>query len=200
MGITGRTFAVFTLVSIMPAAQSNGQTEAKPEVMISLHNVAHVSAATVDEAMAVVVGIFRIAGIRVLWRDARADVAVIIARPPYPHSIRDATFALGYALRTNLKPSRVAFALADRIGDTARGLGLRDDVVLGIAMAHEVGHLLLPDNSHAASGIMRREWSQSDYQKARLGQLMFTDAEARLMRAEVARWGPTRPPDGDPVQ
>ena len=59
-------------------------------------------------------------------------------------------------------------------------------LVLGLTMAHEVAHLLLPDESHSADGLMRSAWNASDYWKARLGQLRFTDEEAQLMRDRLS--------------
>ena len=53
-------------------------------------------------------------------------------------------------------------------------------------MAHEVAHLLLPYESHSVDGIMRSAWNASDYWKARLGQLLFTDEEAQLMRDRLS--------------
>jgi hypothetical protein len=68
----------------------------------------------------------------------------------------------------------------------ARGLGVPHHLVLGMTMAHEVAHLLLPNNGHSPSGIMRDSWTQSDYKKAGLGQLFFTKEQARLMRDALA--------------
>ena len=181
-----RTVAL-TLVSIIRAVDANAQNETRPELTLSLQNVAQVPAAEADEAKEILVRIYRSAGIEVHWKDIEADITVIIRPPPHPRAIRDSRFALGYAPRTKLKASRIAFVLADRTADTARGLGMEHYVLLAITMAHEVGHLLLPEGSHAVNGIMRRDWTQSDYQKARLGQLLFTEAEGRLMRVELAR-------------
>jgi hypothetical protein len=182
-----RTVVVLTLVSIVRAVDANAQNETKPEVTLSLRNVAQVPAAEADEAKEILVSIYRFARIDVHWKDVEEDITVIVTPPPHPRAIRDSRFALGYAPRTKLKAGRIAFVLADRTADTARGLGMEHYVLLAITMAHEVGHLLLPYGSHAANGIMRRDWTQSDYQKARLGQLLFTEAEGRLMRAELAR-------------
>jgi hypothetical protein len=182
-----RTVVVFTLVSIIRAVDASAQKEAMPELTLSLQNVAQIPAAEADEAKEILVRIYRFAGIDLHWKDVDADITVIFRPPPHPRAIPDSGFALGYAPRSKLKAGRIAFVLADRTADTARGLGMEHYVLLAITMAHEVGHLLLPDGSHAVNGIMRGDWTQSDYQKARLGQLLFTEAEGRLMRAELAR-------------
>ena len=61
--------------------------------------------------------------------------------------------------------------------------------ILGHAMAHEIGHVLLRRESHSAGGIMRSVWSRSDLQKMSAGNLRFTPEEARRLRAGVVRRG-----------
>jgi hypothetical protein len=53
---------------------------------------------------------------------------------------------------------RIAYIFADRIGQTALQYLAKFDHGLGHAMAHEVGHLLLGDHSHAPAGLMTADW------------------------------------------
>jgi len=57
--------------------------------------------------------------------------------------------------------------------------------LLGLAMAHEFGHLLLGPKAHSAEGIMRANWSRRDMELGTKGQLHFTDQQALLIRADV---------------
>jgi len=57
--------------------------------------------------------------------------------------------------------------------------------LLGLAMAHEFGHLLLGPKAHSADGIMRANWSHSDMELGAKGQLRFTDQQAQRIRADV---------------
>jgi len=57
--------------------------------------------------------------------------------------------------------------------------------LLGLAMAHEFGHLLLGPKAHSAEGIMRANWSRRDMELGAKGQLRFTDQQVRLIRADV---------------
>src|SRR5262245_40080014 len=113
MAARGRTIAVLSTITIVLAVPSDAQT-GHPEVELSLQNLAQASANVVDDAKASVVRIFRLAGIDVRWKEANADILVVIVPPPHPH-IGDSRFALGYAPRTKLKADTVVFALADRI-------------------------------------------------------------------------------------
>jgi len=59
--------------------------------------------------------------------------------------------------------------------------------VLGHAIAHEIGHLLLNLESHSATGIMRGDWNLNDLRDIASGFLLFTPQQAEVIRAEVAR-------------
>ena len=185
---TGWTLLISTLVSlgssISAGAQPlNSQTRAsRPTLNLDLQNVAEVSTAVLAEAKETLTRIYQAAGIRVEWNTTGAGFTVILRRPPHPDAVRDSVFALGYAPGAKGERGHLAFVLADRVESTASGLGVPFHLVLGMTMAHEVAHLLLPYNSHSRDGIMRNDWTQSDYQKARLGYLFFTDGQAKLMR------------------
>jgi len=53
--------------------------------------------------------------------------------------------------------------------------------LLGFAVAHEVGHLLLGTNTHAAAGLMRAVWSRSDIQRNHPADWLFTAADSLAM-------------------
>jgi hypothetical protein len=59
------------------------------------------------------------------------------------------------------------------------------DVILGCAIAHEIGHLLLGQNSHSAFGIMKSRWSLDDLQLARKRGLRFTPEQAERIHGQV---------------
>ena len=60
--------------------------------------------------------------------------------------------------------------------------------VLGGAIAHEVGHLLLGDARHSASGIMSPGWGRLDLKRITQGRLRFSPEQTRRMeQAVVAR-------------
>ena len=70
---------------------------------------------------------------------------------------------------------------------TRRRTGVReidDVIVLAHAMAHEIGHLLLP-YGHSATGLMRANWDNADLRHALTGQLNFTIQQAESIRARL---------------
>jgi hypothetical protein len=60
-------------------------------------------------------------------------------------------------------------------------------VILGHAMAHEIGHVLLSLESHSPSGIMRAHWNMKDLLDGANGRLLFTASQSEIIRADVGR-------------
>ena len=58
--------------------------------------------------------------------------------------------------------------------------------LLGYAMAHELGHLLLGTNSHSPTGLMRADWRTRDLMGMAQGGLVFGDEQAQRMKAKLS--------------
>ena len=167
------------------AADAPQSPAPRPTLNLELRNMTTLSTAVLTEARETLTQIYHAAGIGVQWKTDGADVTVfVISRPP--PAVRLSSFALGYVPSHNGTRGRHAFVLADRIRNRSSELAVSLHLVLGLTMAHEVAHLLLPDESHSVDGLMRSAWNKSDYWKAGLGQLLFTDEEAQLMRDRLS--------------
>jgi len=105
-----------------------------------------------------------------------------------------ATTALGGAVGTREYRGRTAYVFYNRVERVARTYlnaprrGGMDDankvIVLAHAMAHEIGHLLLP-YGHSATGLMRADWDAKDMRLAVHGRLNFTSEQAELIRTRL---------------
>src|SRR2546430_2570599 len=58
-------------------------------------------------------------------------------------------------------------------------------IILGCAIAHEIGHLLLGSNSHSGSGVMKRRWDRKQFRQAMTGILLFTPEQTKRIQAEA---------------
>jgi hypothetical protein len=92
---------------------------------------------------------------------------------------------LGYSL---IDTSRAAGALAtvyvDRVQWLCAQARVPSAIIVGMAMAHEIGHLLLGTNAHGTAGLMRAVWSYRELQRRDPLDWTFTDGEAaRMIRA-----------------
>jgi hypothetical protein len=98
--------------------------------------------------------------------------------------------ALGDAL-VDMTTGSAVFATIyfQRVHLLARSAGTSDAVVLGYAIAHELGHLLLASHQHSESGLMRAAWGERDLRRARTDDWRFSapDAAAIHDRLEAAR-------------
>jgi hypothetical protein len=60
-------------------------------------------------------------------------------------------------------------------------------VILGCAMAHEIGHLLLHGGHHSEAGIMQGRWHAGSALLMAQNSLVFHPREAEMIRQELAR-------------
>ncbi len=63
----------------------------------------------------------------------------------------------------------------------------RLDRLLAVAIAHEVGHMLLPNGRHAKRGLMTAPWDSGHFRAASAGLLAFAADSALLIQREVAK-------------
>ena len=80
----------------------------------------------------------------------------------------------------------LATVYADRVASVARGAGIDSRRVLGLAIAHEIGHVLLNSNTHAVSGLMRADWSRNDLRRADPAAWYFLEPESADIRAAAS--------------
>jgi hypothetical protein len=107
-----------------------------------------------------------------------SEVIVRIVRAP--RVITDVE-VLGYS---HVDPYRrqgtLATVFADRVRALAARLRIDEGTLLGRAITHEVGHLLLGTLEHSETGLMRGAWQSAG---RRQSDWFFSSAEATRMRA-----------------
>ncbi|NIV33155.1 MAG: hypothetical protein GWN58_28010 [Anaerolineae bacterium] len=77
----------------------------------------------------------------------------------------------------------------DRVMEEARLVKLSPELVMGHILAHELGHILLPEDGHSRRGIMQAQLQDKDWERASLGALVFTGEQAEAIRAGVRARG-----------
>jgi hypothetical protein len=94
---------------------------------------------------------------------------------------------LGSAL-VNLqkRPSYLATVFVDLVEFVAGSAKMPFCRLLGRAIAHEIGHLLLNTNRHADQGLMRAVWSRAEIGQNDPADWVFRHDEAATIRAAAA--------------
>ena len=168
-----------------------------------VYDYAHVEACEWIGAKTEATRVLRSAGIEALWFHCPVtgqSPATMSAESPWnrltsslrilPQSMADraaqGTDAFGFAQQTTDGTlSYVANVFYHRVQSAAREFGVPRAVILGHALAHEVGHLLLGRDSHSPNGIMRALWTEKELLNASAGRLVFLPQQAAVMRTEV---------------
>ena len=166
---------------------------------IHIHAVEHALHVPVDvlnRARHEVSRIYALSGVEIVWDDAigatdstdlRARRLFLVIVPANRASGMAAVngSAMGAAVKSSDGHGRLAYIFYNRVEKVAANADLA--LVLGHAMAHEIGHLLLAPG-HAATGLMRADWTKDDFNQAKRGWLLFTaDQAAVLQRAATRR-------------
>ena len=98
--------------------------------------------------------------------------------------------ALGYSLFDANGVSGFATVYVDRVDWLAKRAQSPRAPVLGRAIAHEIGHLILRSNAHTESGLMREVWTAEQVVRNRREDWTFSaDQSGDLRSARLANMG-----------
>jgi hypothetical protein len=185
--------------------------ETSQAITIHVHNYARVAPKTLAEAEEVTTVIFREAGLETRWADSvvnteddpepfaghltysSADIQLSILPREMSDRLGLSNNVMGLVPGTD---AQVAFVFDSKVEDLFQKMlsayktghidrRVSESQILGIAIAHELGHLLLGLQGHSANGIMRGEWDLTDLRNAAFGMLLFTPEQAEVLRANA---------------
>ena len=151
-------------------------------LVIQITNVSGAPPAIVQAAQDEVTRLYADIGVPLEWSERQPSIRIILL----PYETGDLRLSekqvMGASVRT-AGGSLVAYAFYHRVRDLAHRYDVSTEQVLACAIAHELGHLLLPLRGHSADGLMRACWSRSEFQRAAHGQLRFSADEIAQIRA-----------------
>ena len=193
-----------TLNNISIPALANPATVTSPKTILRVYNYASVPPKVLARAEEETTIIFGEAGVLTLWLDCPISMAEFDRYPAcqqpsgpadlilriLPRSMAEREpsddSTLGFALpgRPGM-PGRIANVFYHRVREVAWRGQYFEFQILGNAMAHEIGHLLLGSMNHSPTGIMKAKWNRMELHPTSLGFLQFTSEQAALMRHEV---------------
>ena len=194
-------FALVILLdgSLWGRGTPNSPSEEKAQVTVSVYNQAAVPGDVLSQAEQAASRIFQRAGIAVNWLNcqvpAASEEASITCRevafPKHLHLriVRRSAGLNGEAMGISFQGEDGIGCFADLFYEPMERLEESDGTnvasLLGQVAAHEIGHLLLGTNSHAAAGIMQARWTADRLTSPGLTRLVFLDRESEKMKERL---------------
>jgi hypothetical protein len=192
-----------------------GSPETSLTITIHACNFAQVDGRSLRDAEEVATEIFRKAGVETRWVDSAStsenmqshqaahgsyklsDIQLAILSSLMAERLGLPNNVMGLAPGTE-RDRQLVYVFYDKVNALAqKEMQARVDggistyairvQILGLAIAHEIGHILLNLESHSDTGIMRANWDLKQMRDACYGYLVFTPPQAEAIRLEIRR-------------
>jgi hypothetical protein len=200
------SFVVVIMAALaLPLPADAAEPVGRDYVVIRLYNAFGVADDTMRAAEHTAEAILREAGIPSVWRNCGGvghrfhaangceaplgaqEVVVRMIATPTKMSSDD---TLGYShVDTATHSGVLSTVLVDRVRSLASSTESDSATLLGRAIAHEIGHLLLGTVNHSGDGLMRAHWLADEVRLNTWRDWSFSNDQASTMRAQLsARW------------
>ena len=168
---------------------------ARVEVAARVYNTARVASPITDAALATATRLMTAGAIEVAWRncDLPNTCTTVPVREFVIRLVRSrktttdgSPLVLGEAsIDVSQRAGVLATIYVDRVEQMA-GLSEADPAsLLGRAIAHELGHLLLATNAHSSSGLMRAQWTSKEVRGNLAGDWILARKDAEAIRRRL---------------
>ena len=197
MAKPGPVAALVEIVCAMLLFMTAAAADSDVPITIRAYNTFGVNGTAFTSARAVAHRVLQLAGIQALWRECRTpayqaprdrcddvlagnEIIVRVVRGP---RFSGSNAPLGDSLIERTGGGGVfATVYADRVLSAGSRTGVDPAILLGRAIAHEVGHLLI-GSGHSTRGLMRAKWSDDELRRNRDRDWLFTNSQAQSMKA-----------------
>ena len=196
---------VASLILVSTANLTGIALLAKPEspeaglnITVHVYNYARIPAYTLTRTEKQVADYFFRAGIQLQWEDCTLSPPKAgSSSSPCPWDPDPSDLVLKIVPHLDVKAEGFrgdVFGMAaasqiiiinERTEEIARMAEATYPVVLGITIAHELGHALLGPNSHSKDGIMCPSWVGKDFKRVQSTTLSFTPEQAEEMHLTI---------------
>jgi len=175
--------------------------EARSAITVRWYNTFGMPLSEMPTAQHTARDILRRAGFETVWRmcrtahgpsrsladscEDRLEASELVVRlVAISREMADASLdSLGFSyVNTEMGAGTLSTIFADRVVALAHGAGVENGVVLGRAIAHEIGHLLMGSTTHSTTGLMRAHWSRVALEHEPMIAWSFSNVEASQMQ------------------
>lgn len=190
-GWTGRLGIALWLATLMAAtaSPSHAQSSAAP-VSVLIVNQVSVEENILRAAQADVERLFAAIDVTITWHDqvpaaGRFYVVCITHEPVFAAPV--SRQALGAVASSRAVRGVRAYVFYPRVVRAVARYATELSTVLGMAMAHELGHMLRPTPDHDPDGLMRATWTPREFALASRGALFFSRTAGETIRLTLRR-------------
>jgi hypothetical protein len=200
--MTSRHALSVVAVMLVPLQASAAET-LWTEVNVRVYDSTGASPAERRVSLGVAASIVAVAAVELIWKTcnepatsletkcsaplAIGELAVRIVRSDIADHQSREFLPLGDALiDTRTGAGVLATIYIDRVEWLAAQTGFDPRALLGRAIAHELGHLLMATSMHGPTGLMRPVWSQSEIRRRRTNDWTFRPKEIAAIKARTA--------------
>jgi hypothetical protein len=197
-----RTAALITACALSLGVRTPAAAVVDDSLLVRIYDNAGLMASELSSALKTTHEILRRADLAVDWVQCRArSTGPVPAVCDTPLSFSDVVVrliegsdkesgerrALGYSLFDSNGTSGFATVYVDRVDWLSRRANYPRAPVLGRAIAHEIGHLILRSNAHTESGLMREVWTAEQILRNRREDWTFSPGQdGDLRNARIA--------------
>jgi hypothetical protein len=197
MSITGKAFSCFgLLVSLVGLGAQSPETALEAKLVVRMYDYAQVPRRILTGAEQETARVFHVAGIQLSWVEcglSEADKERFRDCEHVTDPLRLFVNIIPQLVAPGLPPGKFgtsfgthAVVLNRQVEKTAADKGFSKALILGYVMAHELGHLLLGNNSHG-QGVMMGTFGRREFERAQKGELVFTPQQAKQMRVRILK-------------
>ena len=162
-------------------------------VIVRVYNGHIVSSDDLATAAATVRSLLKDAAIELVWRDCPAtappeactrglDANEVIVRLLVAGDGSAPKNVLGNSMIRGGDPACFVTIWVDHVAILARAGNVTAGQLLGRAITHELGHVLLGTGEHSAVGLMRADWTEHELRRDRPIDWMVSSDERKAMR------------------
>jgi hypothetical protein len=195
---SGKSLAISLFLIVVPDICAQGSM---PQITVGFVNRADVDPKALKQGLEFAAMILRSTGVELSTVDCSLDanraappcsgftgpnqISIRLIRRPQKGTDEIGCRKLGFSDELDTTPGNgIVYLFGDVIETVARDRRIPQQDILGVAITHEIGHLLIAPG-HSDRGIMRSQLEEGEWRKASQGMLGFTPRQAEIIRNGV---------------
>jgi len=187
-----------------PRVRAADEQATPAAITIVVNNFADIPGGILDRAQVEAGRTYRRMGVRTIWlgsapseggsgdgspapsTDSGFTITLIIEPRLAGPSGRGSRSVMGAAPPSQRDREGSIYVFYDRVTDVAAMHSADTALLMGIVIAHEMGHLLLHHADHSTEGLMRGVWDADAIRQSAMGLLWFTPEEVGEIRKTLS--------------